>query len=140
MNVKQVIVMRTDLGMRKGKMCAQAAHASMKVFFDNFRRLRLLKGEFNGKTFDGGVMYHVSLPAELCEWVDGLFTKIVVGIDSEEKLKALHTEVLLAGLPCALIEDAGLTEFHGVTTPTCIAIGPAKSEDIDPFTKDLKLI
>lgn len=31
---KQVIVMRTDLKMRKGKMIAQGAHASMKVFFD----------------------------------------------------------------------------------------------------------
>jgi peptidyl-tRNA hydrolase len=32
-STKQVIVIRTDLNMRKGKMCAQAAHASMKVFF-----------------------------------------------------------------------------------------------------------
>ena len=36
MNVKQVIVLRKDLNMRKGKMVAQGAHASMKVFFDRF--------------------------------------------------------------------------------------------------------
>ena len=29
--VKQVIIIRKDLKMRKGKMCAQAAHAAMKV-------------------------------------------------------------------------------------------------------------
>jgi len=34
MEVKQVIVLRKDLQMRKGKMIAQGAHASMKVFFD----------------------------------------------------------------------------------------------------------
>ena len=35
--IKQVIVMRTDLHMRKGKMIAQGAHASMKVFFDQMQ-------------------------------------------------------------------------------------------------------
>lgn len=33
-NIKQVIIVRTDLNMRNGKMVAQGAHASMKVFFD----------------------------------------------------------------------------------------------------------
>ena len=33
--LKQVIVVRKDLNMRKGKIAAQAAHASMKVFMDN---------------------------------------------------------------------------------------------------------
>ena len=40
MNIKQVIVMRTDLGMRKGKMIAQGAHASMKVFFERGKVVR----------------------------------------------------------------------------------------------------
>ena len=34
---KQVIVMRKDLGMRKGKMIAQGAHASLKVLTDRRR-------------------------------------------------------------------------------------------------------
>lgn len=32
--IKQVIVVRKDLNMRKGKLAAQVAHASMKIFFD----------------------------------------------------------------------------------------------------------
>lgn len=36
---KQVIVMRKDLNMRKGKMIAQGAHASMKVLLDNMSDL-----------------------------------------------------------------------------------------------------
>jgi PTH2 family peptidyl-tRNA hydrolase len=31
---KQVIIIRKDLNMRKGKMIAQGAHASMKAIFD----------------------------------------------------------------------------------------------------------
>jgi peptidyl-tRNA hydrolase len=31
--IKQMIVMRKDLNMRKGKMCAKATHASMAVLF-----------------------------------------------------------------------------------------------------------
>lgn len=39
-----------------------------------------------------------------------------------------------------MIEDNGLTEFHGVKTKTCIGIGPWVSEEIDKFTKHLKLL
>jgi PTH2 family peptidyl-tRNA hydrolase len=129
--IKQVIVMRTDLNMRKGKMAAQAAHASMKVFLDR----KQMECEPHGHK-----LMTVDLWPDAVEWVEGIFTKIVVGVDSEDALKALHAEVLLAGLPCALIEDAGNTEFHGQKTLTCLAIGPAKAEAIDPFTKNLKLL
>ena len=44
------------------------------------------------------------------------------------------------GLPCSLIVDAGLTEFNGIPTKTCIAIGPAYSKYIDPITGHLKLL
>ena len=127
MSVKQVIVMRTDLNMRKGKMCAQAAHASMKVFFDRL-------------TLSGMNTYSMAITSEMNEWVTGLFTKIVVGVESEGQLLLLHEQVKAAELPVALIVDAGLTEFHGVPTPTALAIGPAKSEDINVFTKELKLL
>jgi len=127
MTIKQVIVMRTDLGMRKGKMCAQAAHASMKIFFDRF----VLAGDKH---------YSFEATSEMAAWIHGAFTKIVVGADTEAQLLLIHEQVKTAGLPVALIVDLGHTEFHGVPTTTCIAIGPAKSEDIDVFTKDLRLL
>lgn len=34
MLTKQVIVLRKELNMQKGKIATQVAHASMKVFFD----------------------------------------------------------------------------------------------------------
>lgn len=134
--VKQVIVLRTDLNMRKGKMAAQAAHASMKVFFDG--------GHFTGEkiatVFGPAEKFQMLLGPEVAEWVRGLFTKIVVGIDSEEGILELRDQAYSAGLPFALIEDAGNTEFHGVKTITALAIGPAKAEDIDKITGELKLL
>jgi PTH2 family peptidyl-tRNA hydrolase len=73
-------------------------------------------------------------------WLNGLFTKVVVSCDSEQELLELYEQANSNGLPSSLIVDAGLTEFNGVPTKTCIAIGPAKSEYIDKITEHLKLL
>ena len=140
MNVKQVIVMRTrfpdgkggTFTPRKGKLVAQGAHASMKVFFDRLEDSGdecLELGPQEGWDWD-----------VVKSWVQGRFTKVVVQVESETELLALATAALLAGLPHALIEDNGDTEFRGVPTLTALAIGPAKAEDIDPITGSLKLL
>ena len=127
---KQVIVMRTDLNMRKGKMAAQAAHASLGIFTDFFRRT----------DYDGLRVHHIAFSEPFIDWLDNSFIKICVGIDSEEELLALYNRVLVARVPCKLITDNGTTEFNGVPTITCLAIGPDYNEKIDKFTKDLKLL
>ena len=129
---KQVIVMRTDLNMRKGKMAAQASHASMAVI------LNMMQSEYN-ELYE---RRHLTIPngSALDAWLNGPFKKICVGIGSEEELLALGAKALELKLPVALITDSGLTEFGGVKTHTCIAIGPDYPENIDPLTKDLKLL
>lgn len=127
-DVKQVIVIRKDLKMRKGKMAAQAAHASMKVFLDRMEYC------------DHGDMKINDITSEMEEWINGMFTKIVVGIDSEIAMLDIYVAATMKKIPCALVKDAGLTEFNGEETNTCIALGPAKAEDIDYFTSDLKLL
>jgi PTH2 family peptidyl-tRNA hydrolase len=77
---------------------------------------------------------------ELKEWLNGSFTKIVVYVKSEEKLMQLYEKVQKAGLRVSLIIDNGTTEFGGVKTKTCIAIGPHSAERIDPFTKKYPLL
>ena len=42
MDVKQVIAVRDDLGMNRGKIAAQAAHASMLFLLDGLRDRRSL--------------------------------------------------------------------------------------------------
>ncbi|HVV82686.1 MAG TPA: aminoacyl-tRNA hydrolase, partial [Kofleriaceae bacterium] len=129
---KQVIVMRKDLNMRKGKMIAQGAHASLKVFLD--RRAGGTPEPAAGGTFT------FTLDDAMAEWLGGRFTKVCVGVTSEAALDDVVARARAAGLPCALIVDAGATEFHGVPTPTCCAVGPAWSEDVDAITGTLPLL
>jgi PTH2 family peptidyl-tRNA hydrolase len=137
--VKQVILFRKDLNMRLGKVAAQVAHASMKVFFD----LKLSEGQV-AEILDTG--FGGELPEDTCDllviptnppmrdWVWGSFAKIVLSVDSEEELLRAYELAKAAGLPTALIVDEGRTEFHGVPTNTTVAIGPAPSEEIDKIT------
>ena len=125
---KQVIVMRKDLGMRKGKMIAQGAHASLKVLLDT------------GGLDPRGTVFTIPLDPALAAWLGGRFTKVCVSVDSEAALDAIVARAREAGLPCALIVDAGHTEFHGVPTKTCCAVGPAWADAIDAITGELPLL
>jgi len=131
---KQVIVMRTDLGMRKGKMIAQGAHASMKVLLDLMYDSELVYQ--SGKT-DHVLELEPDTP--LKDWLSGKFTKICVKGDSEAHIKDLYAKAQALRIPCSLILDAGLTEFEEPTY-TCVAIGPAWSEDVDKITGGLNLL
>lgn len=132
MKTKQVIVLRKDLNMRKGKMVAQGAHASMKVFFDRLKST----GPIGNKAF--GLQGTIT-PA-MNDWFEDKFTKVCVSVDSELELLGIYQKAKEAGLPCSLIKDAGLTEFGGVPTYTAVAVGPDYEEKIDQITKDLKLL
>ncbi len=126
MSVKQVIVMRHDLKMRRGKQIAQGAHASM-----SFLTRRLQK------------YGHTSLAncsAAEQEWLSGGFAKVCCRVNSEDELLAIRDEAVDAGLEVHLITDSGKTEFHGEPTDTCLAIGPDLTEKIDPITGDLELL
>lgn len=132
--------MRTDLKMRKGKMVAQGAHASLKVFFDRISPCRMLGNEKRG----AGVMaYGWSIwNKEEYDWVTGEsgFTKICVAVDSEEELMQIFERANKDRILCSLIVDAGKTEFNGVPTRTCCAIGPDDEKKIDAITGHLRLL
>lgn len=121
--------MRKDLGMRKGKMIAQGAHASLGAVLLLMDGDKLMSGDFNKE-----------VPEAFYQWINGTFTKICVSVDSETELMRIFAEATKAKLPVKLITDAGHTEFHGVPTRTCLAIGPAPDEMIDKITGELKLL
>jgi len=126
-DIKQVIVVRRDLKMRKGKIGAQCAHAAMKFLIDNDE----------SKQSD---QLFVKLSIQEATWVRDLFTKIVVGVDSEDELQDLIFKAKLANIEVHPIIDSGITEFHNVATLTCAAFGPAESDEIDRITGNLKLL
>ena len=125
---KQVIVMRKDLNMRKGKIAAQASHASLGAILN-----------YGGKIYEETLTLTIENYA-VREWLEGRFTKVCVSVDSEEELLDIHQKALLNKLNVKLIKDAGLTEFGGIPTYTCLAIGPDYPDKIDPITGHLKLL
>jgi PTH2 family peptidyl-tRNA hydrolase len=128
--MKQIIVVRKDLNMRKGKIAAQVAHASMKVLLDR-KQVSLIAS--NSIT--------LSLTPEMYSWLfEEAFTKICVSVNSEQELLDLQTKANELNVPNALIVDSGKTEFNGVPTVTCLAIGPHKEEVIDSITGGLPLL
>jgi PTH2 family peptidyl-tRNA hydrolase len=125
---KQWIVLRKDLKMRKGKMVAQGSHGVLKVFLE-----QMVRGPEEGKfTFyaSGAVL----------AWLEGKFTKVCVGVQSEEELLEVYEKAKAASIMCTLITDAGLTEFDGVPTNTCVVIGPAYPSQVKDIVGDLKLL
>jgi len=158
---KQVIVVRKDLKMRRGKEAAQVAHASLAALTDRL-------------TFKGPLLFHADIPPVMVEWLNDSFAKIVVSCDSEEALFDLQKQAEAAGIINALIQDNGTTEFkeecsecdgEGILclfdhkeldtdtvcpicrgsgkvskpTYTTLAIGPDYSEKIDKITGRLQL-
>lgn len=84
--------------------------------------------------------YQLRLTDEMKMWMEGLYTKISVGVSSEEELLSIYKEATERGIPVVLITDSGLTEFHCVPTKTCLCIGPYGNEEIDAITGHLKLL
>jgi len=116
------------------------AHVCKKIIqaFNAF--LVCLKSIFSTTSDTTGFMI-IRLTLALEGWLyDGLFTKITVGIDSDEDLVKIYEEAKSKGMICSLITDAGKTEFHGVLTHTVVAVGPAESDEIDKITGKLKLL
>lgn len=119
--IKQVIVMRKDLNMRKGKMVAQGSHASIA-----FLTRRLQNNE--------------PITEVQKQWLDNSFVKICVSVDSEQELLDIQEKAKLNNIECHLITDNGRTEFAGIPTNTCLALGPDHADKLDQISGHLKLL
>lgn len=112
---KQILIMRTDLKCRRGKEISQCAHASVAATIEN--------------------MDHPDVKA----WLSQSFAKIAVGVDSEQELLDIVEKAKERGIIARTITDNGHTEFHGVPTLTCAAIGPCHKDKLVGLTDHLKL-
>ncbi len=113
---KQVIVIRVDLNMGKGKLSSQAAHASVEAMEKT--KIKFLEW--------------------VEEWKQTGTQKVVLKIGSEKELLELF-ETVKKEIPTALIKDAGRTQIKAGSA-TCIGIGPAPENLVNKFTGKLKLL
>src|SRR3989344_983581 len=114
MPFKQVILVRKDLKLPKGKMAAQVAHAALDAALKADKKI-------------------------MQDWLSHGGGKIVLGVLDEKELLSYFGMAKDAGLPCSLITDAGHTVVEPGTR-TCVGIGPAEEKRIDAITNHLKLI
>lgn len=133
---KLVILMRTDLGMSKGKMIAQAGHAILGWMTGHGRCIIYRDDDTSEKPNE----LLTKMTRAQTEWVNNSFVKVALRVDSEEELLNLAHNADALGLPVMLIQDEGRTVFDGVPTYTCCSIGPDWGEKIDAVTGDLKLL
>ncbi len=124
--MKQVIVIRKDLKMRRGKEIAQGSHASIAFLLSKLRS-------------QSGKNRSLKLTEEEIEWITNGQAKIVVCVNSEKELMKVHKNAKDSNLNVHIITDSGKTEFGGVPTKTCIAIGPHKESDFTGVTDELPL-
>jgi PTH2 family peptidyl-tRNA hydrolase len=110
--LKQVLLIRKDLGMSKGKIAAQAAHASVDAVLSANKKL-------------------------INNWRSQGMKKIALKVESEQELKELISKAMEADLITSMIRDAGHTEVSPGTI-TCGAIGPGPEVQIDKITGELK--
>lgn len=122
--IKQVIVVRKDLCMRKGKIAAQIAHAAMSFLLDGYT--------------EGSVCYTPTENEKV--WLSDSFAKIVLYVNSEAELLELVDKAKASDVKAYPIIDSGATEFRNIPTLTCAAFGPDVSETLDQITGHLNLL
>ena len=135
---KQMIVMRRDLKMRKGKIAAQAGHACVTAVLAALAREQRL-GQVQADETGVVLTQDGQSATPLSEWFARGVAKVCVYVDSEEELLEIDRKAKAAGILSALICDSGLTEFHGQPTYTCLAFEPSLPEKVDPITGELPL-
>jgi len=113
--MKLVLVVRTDLGMGRGKLAAQVAHAAVGAALSTL-----------------GTAAHD-------EWLAEGQPKVVLRADDEEHLAHLVGVAADAGLPVEVVRDAGRTQVPSGTV-TCAAVGPALDDAVDAVTGGLRLL
>ncbi|MFH1684790.1 MAG: peptidyl-tRNA hydrolase Pth2 [Candidatus Micrarchaeota archaeon] len=114
---KQIIVIRTDLDMGKGKLAAQCCHASLGAYKKTLRE-------------HPEIVKHWELEGQ---------QKVVLKVTSGEQLIENFQHAKDKGFPVDMIRDAGRTQIDPGTI-TCFAAGPWKEEELDQIYGKLKLL
>ncbi|KAL2195881.1 peptidyl-tRNA hydrolase PTH2-domain-containing protein [Corynascus similis CBS 632.67] len=122
---KMVLVVRTDLGMTKGKIAAQCSHATLACYKSLLRAAQRDPLSSEGKI--------------LRQWERMGQAKIAVQVKSEDELLVLMGKARSLGVTAEVIADAGRTQIASGSR-TVLGVGPAPKSLVDTVTGHLKLL
>lgn len=105
-----------ELKLTKGKMAAQASHASLGSY-------KLAKAKY---------------PELVEEWESEGEKKVTVYVEKEKDLLELYNKIP-KDIPRIIIRDAGRTQLEPGTI-TCLGLGPYHDGELDKYTGKLKLV
>lgn len=127
--LKQVILIRRDLKMKRSQVASLVAKASTEFFLVNDESVR-------------GDMLSIKLTPEETEWINSGSIRIVLGVGSEVSLRSLAFRAELAGLQCYAVDGNtnDSDESANSMETLAVAIGPDVSSKIDQITGNLKLL
>lgn len=111
---KQVIMVRQDLKLPKGKLAVQVAHACVESALNSDHDI-------------------------VDEWRRMGAKKVVVKVKDLEELEQYYRKAKQAKFTACKISDAGKTVLAPGTV-TCACIGPAREEQVDTVTGSLKIL
>ncbi|KAI1825211.1 PTH2-domain-containing protein [Xylaria intraflava] len=122
---KLVLVVRTDLGMTKGKIAAQCSHATLACY----------------KTLSrGATRQPTSVEANILKrWERLGQAKIAVQVKSQDEMLTLMGKARSLGITAEVIQDAGRTQIDPGSL-TVLGVGPAPKSLVDQVTGGLKLL
>lgn len=121
MEYKQAILIRTDLGMSRGKMCAQVAHAALEAARKVRKKDEVLKREISKK------------------WREQGMKKVVLKVRSKPKLFHYKDLAERSSISTSVVKDAGKTEIPGGSY-TALGIGPDEAKKINKISGELKTL
>lgn len=114
MRYKQVILVRQDLKLPKGKLAVQCAHASLDAAMKSDKEI-------------------------LEKWKKQGGKKVVLKVADEKELLKYMSMLENEGIKVALIKDAGHTVVEPGTI-TSLGAGPDLEDKIDKITGKLKMV
>lgn len=125
--MKQAVVVRRDLRMRRAEVASYVAKASSRFLYDN-----------REKSPDDHLI--VPFSHEESEWFYGNQKVIVLGVQSEADLKKIIDRAEVQGLTVSVMERHEDEKMGQDYSPICAAIGPHDDDTIDAITGGLRLM
>ena len=124
-DVKQVIILKKNVGMRRAKAASYIARASLQFLVEN-------------DVSDRKDVVQTSLSPEESLWLRNGQKRDIYVIDSYDTMSDIVFKAKVLNIDAYAVFDNKDHDDLDESTPVCIALGPASSEELEKFTSKLK--